>query len=286
MNPQQLQQFVKEVQQGFNVLSQRAQSATQVSNRQISGLRQRMFAIEAGLKLQAAGLKPRYPIEFRAQFSEDCLAYDLFKGKTDGYFIEVGAFDGYSYSVSYALECIGWTGLLIEGIPERAKACADRRKHARVVHAAVGKRGASGTTEFTVVADQYGGMLSYHTTDEQQKQIIENNKQKSTKVQVPLTSMDALLENDPELAKRGGEVDFAAIDVEGGELDLLDGFNLEKYRPKVMLLEENWQQNDDSPLAKYMKTKDYVFLGWLEVNRIYLRKDLASWQTHVAGGSW
>ena len=59
-------------------------------------------------------------LEFRSQFGEDALLWDFFAGQLDGFFIEVGAFDGYNYSVSYAFECIGWDGLLIEAHPDLA----------------------------------------------------------------------------------------------------------------------------------------------------------------------
>lgn len=285
MNPQQMQQFVRDVQQAFQNVSTQMRTNAHAANHQCSALRRRLYSVEAKMMMQEKGLTAKYPVEFRAQFSEDCLAYDLFERATTGYFIEVGAFDGYAFSVSYALECLGWTGLLIEAIPERAEACKARRKHSRVVHAALNRPGSPATTEFTVVADQYGGMLSYNTTDEKTKQGLQAANAATKKVTVPQTTMDALLEGDPELAKRGGEVDLASIDVEGGEVDLLHGFDLKKWRPKVLLLEENHDQTDNSALAKYMKGQDYVFMGWLEVNRIYLRKDLEDWKLRTAG-SW
>lgn len=285
MNPQQLQQFVRDVQNAFNQVGQQMSFNAQANNRQLVGIRRRLYGLDARAMMSDKGLTPRYPIEFRAQFNEDCMVYDLFNRATDGYFIEVGAFDGYDFSVSYVLECLGWTGLLIEGIPERAEACRARRKHARTVHSALGRRGAPATTEFTVVADQYGGMLSFNTTDEVTKQQMLKSQTATRKVTVPQTTMDALLEADAELAKRGGEVDLASIDVEGGELDLLDGFDLKKWRPKVLMLEENHNHTDSSPLAQYMKGQDYAFVGWLEVNRVYVRNDLASWRERMKS-SW
>ncbi len=283
MNPQQMQQFVREVQQAFQNISAQVRTNAQAATHQAIGLRRRLYTLDARAMMQDKGLTPRAPIEFRAQFNEDCLAYDLFDRQTTGYFIEVGAFDGYAFSVSYALECLGWTGLLIEPIPERAEACRSRRTHSRVVHAALNRPGSPATTEFTVVADHFGGMLSYNTTDEKTRKDIEAAKAATKKISVPQTTMDALLEGDAELAKRGGEVDLASIDVEGGEVDLLHGFNLRKWRPKVLLLEENHDHTDNSALAKYMKDQDYFFMGWLEVNRIYVRKDLESWKSRTAG---
>lgn len=238
--------------------------------------RQKVFALEAAQRLAEMGRKPVYPIEFRSQFGEDLLIYNAFDGKPDGYFIEVGAFDGYQYSTTYGLECMGWTGLLIEGIPERAKSCAERRKHARVVNAALSRKGSTGTASFTVTEDPYGGMLSYLNTTHQHLAGITNAKK--TSVTVPLTTMDDLLAQEPP---PGGEIDVASIDVEGGELPLLQGFDLHKHRPKLLLLEEN-SRGADPALANYMSTQPYVNMGWIEFNAIYVRADLTDLQHRLS----
>lgn len=236
---------------------------------QMKATRQRLYALEASQRLAASGRQPRYPVEFKSQFGEDLLVYDLFEGKPEGFFIEVGAFDGYDLSVTYALECMGWNGLLIEAIPNRAEQCAARRKHSRVAHAALSRRGSTGTTTFTVTEDIYGGMLSYHHQNADHVKSIGTLKRKT--VTVPLTTMDELLKDHQ------GEIDLASIDVEGGEVPLLQGFDLMKHRPKVLLLEENTGGKDQT-LANYMKTQPYVMMGWLEVNMVFVRADLTDLQ--------
>src|SRR5205085_63384 len=81
----------------------------------------------AAAALARTGGSPRYPIEFPSQFGEDMLLWDLFGGKTSGFFIEVGAHDGHSDAISYPFEAVGWTGLLVEPLPDRYKECAARR---------------------------------------------------------------------------------------------------------------------------------------------------------------
>jgi FkbM family methyltransferase len=65
--------------------------------------------------------------------SDSCQIYNLaekymeyFSGKTDGYFVEVGAFDGYSYSNTWGLVEAGWGGHYIEPIPSIFKRCQER----------------------------------------------------------------------------------------------------------------------------------------------------------------
>jgi FkbM family methyltransferase len=219
------------------------------------------------------------PVEFRSQFGEDALLWDFFAGQLQGFFIEVGAFDGYKFSVSYAFESIGWDGLLIEAIPERHAQCVQRRPHSRVAHAALSCRGSSGTTEFTVTDDFHGGMLSYLNPDPAHVEAPGLKSAPRRKVQVPLTTMNDLL------GDREGEIDFAVIDVEGGELLLLDGFDLEKYRPKLLLVEDNTiiDRGGDPQLARLMEQSGYKEKARLEMNRLFVRADLVpEWTQRVS----
>lgn len=227
---------------------------------------QKIAALEARERLREIGRAPSMPVEFRAQFGEDTLIWDLLGGQMDGFFIEVGAFDGYHFSVTYALEAIGWKGLLIEAIPERAEQCRARRPSSRVVNAALSRRGSSGTATFQVTNDQYGGMLSYLHPDPLHVGDLDAGKVARREVTVPLTTMNELLRD------HDGPIDVASIDVEGGELALLDGFDLHRFKPRLLLLEDN-SYGRNPALAEYMKTQPYVQVAWLEVNRVYVRAD-------------
>ena len=230
--------------------------------------RQRIAALEARQQLADEGRTPRRKIEFRSQFGEDLWIWDVLGWQTSGFFIEVGAFDGYHFSVTYALEAMGWNGLLIEALPEPYQKCAAHRPNSRVVNAALGRRGASGTANFISVQDHFGGMLSYADAKTEHARRVHENKFKTTEIQTPLTSMDALL------AEHSGPIDVAVIDVEGAELDVLDGFDLDRYRPRVLILEDN-ERGKDPALGNYMASKPYVFAGWVAPNRLYVRADEA-----------
>lgn len=248
-----LQNILGSLQQGYGALAH-----------QQMRLKQKVYALEAAEKLRALNRAPALPIEFKSQFGEDLFIWDLLGGKLDGFFIEVGAFDGYNYAVTYALEAVGWKGLLIEAIPERADACAKLRKNSRVVNAALSRRGSTGTTSFTVTEDQWGGMLSYLDANTDHAKSQAGAKKRT--VTVPLTTMNELLKDHT------GPIDVAVIDVEGGEVPLLDGFDLLKFKPKVLMLEDN-TRGQDPALANYMSTLPYRQVGWVEVNRVYVRAD-------------
>ena len=84
------------------------------------------------------------------EWGEDTLLFDLFEGQETGVYIEAGALDGHENSVTWIFEALGWSGLLVEAIPERAEQCRTNRPGSRVVHAALDSNANEGFIEFNV----------------------------------------------------------------------------------------------------------------------------------------
>jgi FkbM family methyltransferase len=233
---------------------------------EILGVRKRVSQLEALELLRQINRSPRFRVEFTSQFGEDCWLWDLFHGQTDGFFIEVGAYDGYTYSVSYPFEAIGWTGLLIEPILERFEKARVRRTGSRVVHAALAAEGGPPTCTFNVVDGPFEGMLSHLNPTEAITREVASLGRTSRQVTVPLSTMDQLL------ADHKTPIDFAVIDVEGGEIPLLQGFNLRLHRPRVVMLEES-VPNPTSAVSRHMVHNGYQPVAYPWINRVYVRED-------------
>jgi FkbM family methyltransferase len=231
-------------------------------------LRKRVARMEAMERLTGAGRRPVLPLEFTSQCGEDCWLWDLFEGQLDGFYIEVGAFDGYTCSVTYPFEAIGWKGVLVEPIPEKFELARARRPNSRVVHAALAGPGSKGTCTFNVVdaARPHSGMLSFLAVKPANTSEVKASGGQVRKVTVPVTSMNAVLEGHQ------GPIDFAVIDVEGAEVDLLRGFDLAKYRPRVLVVEEGFPSMN-SPAKTYLASFPYSPAGYVWINRVYIRND-------------
>jgi FkbM family methyltransferase len=251
----QFQRFAGEVQQ-----------ATESLGGNLLALKKRLYELEAVMALQGEGRKQRRRPEFRSQHGEDCVIWDLLDRQTGGFYIEVGAFDGRSFSVTYALDAMGWNGLLIEAIPQRAAECKANRPDARVVHAALGAEH-GGTVKFHVTGDAWGGMLSYTDPHSDHGRAAAASGTTITAVDVPRTTLNELLKDHA-----GKAIDVAVIDVEGGEVELLKGFDLARFRPRVLLLEDN-QMKQRTPLTAYMESQPYRSIGYIDNNRIYVHND-------------
>ncbi|MFN0131828.1 MAG: FkbM family methyltransferase [Phycisphaerales bacterium] len=207
-------------------------------------------------------------VEFRSQFGEDLVLWHLFAGKRGGFFIEVGAYDGYTYSVTFAFEQAGWTGLLVEPLPARFEACRDRRPRSRVVNAALSVRGSTGTATFHHIASdkKHYEASSYLDAGTQRRRHMRPPKGNVQTVTVPLTTMDNLL------AEHAGPIDFVVLDVEGHELSLLDGFDLDRFKPAVLMVEDQ-SMGRDPELHDYLAKRGYEHVMWLSYNRVMIRRD-------------
>jgi FkbM family methyltransferase len=231
---------------------------------ELARVRRAVYAENARAALERAGKSPRGDIEFRAEAGEDALLWDLLGGQLDGFFIEAGAHDGYRISVSYAFERIGWTGLLVEAIPERVADCCRVRRGSRVEHAALGRSGATGKTTFTIADGAGLDVLSFHKAKSGHEAEIAQRGGTLREVQVPLTSLEALLKDHT------GEIDFFSLDVEGAELDVLDGMG--PWRPRILMVEDA-SAGEDGRLEPAVVGMGYVMAGWLGFNRVFVRKD-------------
>ena len=159
----------------------------------------------------------------------------------NGFFIEVGANDGYNQSNTYYLEKIlGWKGVLVEPIPELFKECKKNR-------------GGSSVFNYALVAHDFNDSFvemhyanlrslvdgSFKDREFEAKHIQDGlstqNIEKSYTVKIPSRTLSSILDE----SCNSKQIDFLSLDVEGYELNVLKGLNLEKYRPTYILVEAN-----------------------------------------------
>ncbi|MCH7808905.1 MAG: FkbM family methyltransferase [Planctomycetes bacterium] len=216
---------------------------------------------------------------YRAQFGEDRILWQVFGGLTTGYFIEVGAFDGITLSNTYFLEQMGWSGLLIEPIRELCERAAAARPRSRVVWAAASKRGSAGTARFTVA--QNVPVLSFLKADPEHVDRCVREGAHLVEIDVPVTTLDKILLQErkdastgqsPWVPGSGWRIDLVSIDTEGCELDVLDGFSLERFKPRVLVLEND--RPGGGAIEPYLKARGYRKFHRQKINDFYVRTDL------------
>lgn len=201
-----------------------------------------------------------------SQHGEDALAWNLLGRPRTGFFIEAGAHDGVSLSNTFFLENIGWTGLLVEAHPELAEKCKKARPKSNVVHAALGPDNGAATCDFQMVLGAGGvDALSFSDATSAHKDRIMREGGKIQTVTVPCTSLNKLLSE-----QQAPRVDFLSLDVEGAEMLVLAGLDFDKWRPRVLAIEDN-SNGRDATISNFLAKKKYRKVLRLSCNDFYVR---------------
>ncbi len=198
---------------------------------------------------------PRKAVEKLRRKAAERELVRLFFGESDkGYFVDVGANHPRDSSQTWHLEQNGWRGILIEPIAELCERLRQERPRSLTVQAACG-------------APEQRGAVNFHIADGLACSTLEKNGV-SPKVSFVRTDMVTLKTLDDILEEiNPPAIDFVSIDVEGSQLNVLRGFNLGKYRPKLLLVED---QLYDLRTHRYLRRHDYYLAKRTSRNSWYL----------------
>jgi FkbM family methyltransferase len=166
----------------------------------------------------------------QSQLFQDLFALQVSSQKRNGYFVEVGVGDGVTHSNTRLLELEqGWSGLLIE--PNFALWDTIRQsRNTTLVQCAASE--SKGELVFNRVAT---AELSFVGND------VPNDNLHRTVLESRVVKAKTLDEILSEHRAPEG-LDYLSIDVEGHELEVLGGFDAQRWRPKAITIEYN---NDD-----------------------------------------
>jgi FkbM family methyltransferase len=154
-----------------------------------------------------------------------------------GFFVEAGANDGYLQSNTYYFERFkGWTGVLIEPIPELYRRCVRERPSSRVFNCALVPDGYPEQT----VRMRYSGLMSLVQGAQGSEEADVAHVQAGTmrgwdrlyELEAPARTLTSVLDE-----AGAPEIDLLVLDVEGYEAEAMEGLDLERYAPRFLLVE-------------------------------------------------
>jgi FkbM family methyltransferase len=193
-----------------------------------------------------------------SQWNEDLLVWDYFQRRTQGFFVEVGANDPVALSQTYLLEQHNWEGILVEPQAACCQRLREVRKRSKVIQAACGPPEQRGKARFRVAADTVHSSLA--------TQPAEQGVAFADTMEVDLVTLNDLL-----AASGNPKPDFVSIDVEGAELGVLQGFDLGRYHPALLLLEDHVE---DLRLHSYLRAHDYKLVRRTGSNNWYIPREV------------
>lgn len=198
--------------------------------------------------------------KYYAQFGEDLYLEKLY-GTNTGTIVEVGAFDGVTYSNSYLLEKKGWKCVLVEPNPYLCQKISAARS-------ALLFNNAAGRTAGTIALNFSPGKEEYAYTDCEDSAIAHSPLVTATEtVEVEQIRLD-------EICRQSNidTIDVLTIDVEGNEMGVLEGFSLDIWKPTIIIIEDNTQFRDRS-IERYLTNRGYKPFKRSGVNDWYHRLD-------------
>jgi FkbM family methyltransferase len=201
------------------------------------------------------GLGQQFQRAFYSQFGEDeWIVNNILDLPKRGFFIEVGVADGITFSNTYYFEKLGWKGLCFEPNPYQYAQAKLYRKHVEPI--AVTKRDEQVELH---ISKSFPDWSSIVASDDSQEIIT-----------VPGKSLRTIISENKIKA-----IDVLSIDVEGAELDVLEGLPFDQLQPRIIIVEfmNKLDQKNDN-VEKFMATHPYRLAHRTFANCIYVRREL------------
>ena len=196
-----------------------------------------------------------------AQNYEDVMLWRALKQVKNGFYVDVGANDPKFDSVTQAFYERGWRGINIEPAQDFYDAlCRERPRDINLPYAVGAAEG-----ELTFYEVPETGISSAVASAVYENRFLDNRTVIEKKV--PVTTLNKIL-----VEYVHGEIHFLKIDVEGYEKPVLEGLDLSKWRPWVLVVETtipNSPVKNDEFNESNIISSNYSFVYFDGLNRYY-----------------
>lgn len=194
--------------------------------------------------------------------------------KDRGYFIEAGGNDGYTQSNTYWLERFrGWTGVLVEPVPDLVAEARIERPASTVVQAALVPAGHPEPT----VQMTFGDLMTVvkGTRDDEEAWTgagLTLGWRDPYETEVPARPLSDILDE----VGAPKDIDLLSLDVEGFEVQALQGLDLDRHAPRHIVVEMHDIDEGRGPVEEILGDR-YRFAERLSpVDVLYVREDASA----------
>jgi len=186
----------------------------------------------------------------------------------DGFFLEIGAWDGKNISQTLYLEQQGWNGLCVDPFPH---GFADRK--CMLCNKAVSADGKPREFVWVTTDRRDGGDVSYFSGFKDSLTFHWNTIQEHCNYEI--VEVDTItvpqLYSEYNLPKF---VEFLSVDTESSELEILFSIDLNIYRFGIISFEHNYDDNVRKTLGRRLENYGYNLLADLDWDDVYIWSEL------------
>lgn len=208
-----------------------------------------------------------YRAESYSQFGEDIALLKMMKykyGINNGFYVDVGCNHPRAFSNTFLLYLNGWQGLTVDLNQDLIKLHQIERKLDIQKCAAVSNK----NDQVNVYLDSSSLMSTIDTN------FYEEHKQEyqSDISSIQTTSLNQLLESTDIKS-----IDLLCIDVEGHDYEVLESISLEKYVPKIIIIEMHNCDLDsikEHKIYQYLELNGYYLEGYLFWNGYFIHNSV------------
>lgn len=204
-----------------------------------------------------------------AQNHEDVLLARLFRPGLPGFYIDVGANDPVSCSVTKHFYDSGWRGVNLEPSTHVFRRLAAERR--RDVNLNAGLSDAPATLAFFEFDPPWTGASTF---SREQAELHREAGLTFVERDVEVTTLARICEEHAD-----GEIDFLSIDVEGHEARVIGGGDWSRWRPRVVVVEATEPTTAIPAHDRWepaLLGSGYLFAFFDGLNRYYVREEDAA----------
>lgn len=196
---------------------------------------------------------------YAQQGQDQWLNENLFKNKTDGFFIDIGASNGMTGNNTFYFEQLGWNGVCVDANPDVYPILNASRK--KTLHRCL----------FSFMGEihfkKYAGLSGI--VGEFASQMIKDDESKTVVKMMSITLRHLLKEIEAPTY-----IDLLSIDTEGSEFEILRTFDFRQYIFGAIVVEFHWPEPHMKKFAMQMllETNGYKLTEQIGSDIIFVRR--------------
>lgn len=203
--------------------------------------------------------------KYFSQAGQDKIIKEIFfKNKKNGFFVEIGAFDGIQGSNCYHFEkFLNWDGIALEPSRIQFEKLKKNRK-CKILNEAVSHE--IKEVEFIEVTEGLTQMSGINDNFYQRNMNIISNNEKSKTQSINLKTITF-----EQAVPTNTDIDYLSIDIEGGEMDLLNSINFHDNDIKVISVENNIPAEQN--FKDFFDGKNFIYFDRVGQDEIFYNSE-------------